>query len=140
MAVRHFLTLPDLSRAELLALLKRASELKVMQHKHIPHAWLPNRVLGMVFEKSSTRTRVSLAPRTPRCDASESWCRSVGPSSTDSAGRFRLFGLDAGKPIVQVRREGYAPLFEAVVLRPRKEATMLLKLRREDRKPPFSTP
>lgn len=59
MAVRHFLTLPDLSRNELLALLKRASELKIMQRKHIPHEYLPNRVLGMVFEKSSTRTRVS---------------------------------------------------------------------------------
>ena len=59
MAVRHFLTLPDLSKNELLALLKRASELKVMQHKRIPHEYLPNRVLAMVFEKSSTRTRVS---------------------------------------------------------------------------------
>jgi ornithine carbamoyltransferase len=59
MAVRHFLTLLDLSKTELLALLKRAGELKHMQHSGIPHEYLKNKTLAMVFEKASTRTRVS---------------------------------------------------------------------------------
>ncbi len=35
MTVRHFLTLLDLEKAELLVLLKRASELKIKQKNHI---------------------------------------------------------------------------------------------------------
>jgi ornithine carbamoyltransferase len=58
-AVRHFLTLDDLSRDELRALIARAGELKAMQHAGTIYEPLKNRVLGMVFEKSSTRTRVS---------------------------------------------------------------------------------
>ncbi len=59
MAVQHFLTLNDLSRNELHALIQRAIELKKMQHNGERHQPLKNKVLGMVFEKSSTRTRVS---------------------------------------------------------------------------------
>ncbi len=59
MAVRHFLTLLDLSKTELLALLKRAGELKQMQYSGVPHEYLKNKTLAMVFEKASTRTRVS---------------------------------------------------------------------------------
>ena len=59
MAVRHFLTLRDLSRDELQGLMQRAIELKAMQHRGEIYEPLKNRVLGMVFEKSSTRTRVS---------------------------------------------------------------------------------
>ncbi len=59
MAVRHFLTLNDLSRDELRALIQRAIELKRMQHDGKIYQPLKNKVLGMVFEKSSTRTRVS---------------------------------------------------------------------------------
>ena len=56
---RHFLTLRDLSAAELRALVDRAIELKTMHYAGKVHEPLKNRVLGMVFEKSSTRTRVS---------------------------------------------------------------------------------
>ena len=56
---RHFLTLRDLGAAELRALLDRAIELKAMHNAGKVHEPLKNRVLGMVFEKSSTRTRVS---------------------------------------------------------------------------------
>jgi len=56
---RHFLTLRDLSAAELRALVDRAIELKAMHYAGKVHEPLKNRVLGMVFEKSSTRTRVS---------------------------------------------------------------------------------
>jgi len=59
MDVRHFLTLNDLSSAELRKLIQRAIELKEMLHRGEIHEPMKNRVLGMVFEKSSTRTRVS---------------------------------------------------------------------------------
>jgi ornithine carbamoyltransferase len=59
MTVRHFLRLTDLSPAELRGLLKRASELKVMQRQRVAHEFMKNRTLAMIFEKSSTRTRVS---------------------------------------------------------------------------------
>ncbi|MBK9132585.1 MAG: ornithine carbamoyltransferase [Gammaproteobacteria bacterium] len=56
---RHFLTLLDLDSAQLLGLIRRARELKAMQYRGEIYEPLKNRVLGMVFEKSSTRTRVS---------------------------------------------------------------------------------
>jgi ornithine carbamoyltransferase len=59
MAVRHFLTLMDLTTAELNGLIARAIELKGRSRAGEIHEPLRNRVLGMVFEKSSTRTRVS---------------------------------------------------------------------------------
>ncbi len=59
MTVRHFLTLLDLSPDELRALIARATELKAMQRRGDIYEPLKNRVLGMIFEKSSTRTRVS---------------------------------------------------------------------------------
>lgn len=59
MSLRHFLTLLDLSGDELNRLIKRAIELKAMQKNGEIYEPLKNRVLGMVFEKSSTRTRVS---------------------------------------------------------------------------------
>ncbi|MCP5206129.1 MAG: ornithine carbamoyltransferase [Hahellaceae bacterium] len=59
MALRHFLTLNDLSISELNKLIDRAIELKAMQRQGVIYEPLKNRVLGMIFEKSSTRTRVS---------------------------------------------------------------------------------
>lgn len=56
---RHFLTLLDLTAEELRALVQRAVELKALHRAGQVHEPLRNRVLGMVFEKSSTRTRVS---------------------------------------------------------------------------------
>ena len=57
--VRHFLTLRDMSPAELRTLVARASELKRMHRAGERHTPLENKVLAMIFEKSSTRTRVS---------------------------------------------------------------------------------
>jgi len=57
--VRHFLTLSDMSPDELNWIIQRAIELKKMQHAGEIYEPLKNRVLGMIFEKSSTRTRVS---------------------------------------------------------------------------------
>jgi ornithine carbamoyltransferase len=59
MDVRHFLTLTDLSPEECRNLIKRAIELKAMLRKGEIYEPMKNKVLGMVFEKSSTRTRVS---------------------------------------------------------------------------------
>jgi ornithine carbamoyltransferase len=59
MTVRHFLTLTDLSSDELKSLLQRAIELKAMHRKGELYEPLKNKVLAMIFEKSSTRTRVS---------------------------------------------------------------------------------
>ncbi|MDD2768435.1 MAG: ornithine carbamoyltransferase [Methylococcus sp.] len=56
MKPRHLVTLRDLSPAEFRALIARATELKALKTPYEP---LKNKVLGMVFEKSSTRTRVS---------------------------------------------------------------------------------
>ncbi|MFK4753908.1 ornithine carbamoyltransferase [Oceanobacter antarcticus] len=57
--MRHFLTLMDLTSEELSQVLQRAIELKAMQHRHDVYEPFKNQVLGMIFEKSSTRTRVS---------------------------------------------------------------------------------
>ncbi|MDX1453356.1 MAG: ornithine carbamoyltransferase [Oleiphilaceae bacterium] len=59
MALRHFLTLKDLSKEELLHIIERGIELKKMQHQGTVYEPLKNRVLALIFEKSSTRTRVS---------------------------------------------------------------------------------
>jgi ornithine carbamoyltransferase len=59
MSVRHFLTLNDLSRVELRGLIQRAIELKAQHAAGEIFEPLKNKVLGMIFEKSSTRTRVS---------------------------------------------------------------------------------
>lgn len=59
MAVRHFLSLLDLTPDELRHILKRAGELKAMLHAGQVYEPLKGKVMAMVFEKSSTRTRVS---------------------------------------------------------------------------------
>jgi ornithine carbamoyltransferase len=59
MTTRHFLSLMDLSPIELTNLIDRAIELKQMQKAGEIFEPLKNRVLAMIFEKSSTRTRVS---------------------------------------------------------------------------------
>lgn len=59
MAVRHFLSLRDLSRDEAWVLIKRGVELKAMRQANEVYEPLKNKSLAMIFEKSSTRTRVS---------------------------------------------------------------------------------
>ncbi|TYL39864.1 ornithine carbamoyltransferase [Natronococcus pandeyae] len=56
---RHFLEIDDLSREELTAVLERASEYKRAQEAGEDHADLEGQTLGMIFQKPSTRTRVS---------------------------------------------------------------------------------
>jgi len=60
MAAKHFLTLLDLSPAELNSLIQRAIEMKAELKTSGGHGEpFKGKVLGMIFEKSSTRTRVS---------------------------------------------------------------------------------
>jgi len=59
MSTRHFLSLLDLSPQEFRDIIARAGELKNMLANRVAHPLLKDRVLAMVFEKSSTRTRVS---------------------------------------------------------------------------------
>jgi len=56
---KHFLTLLDISADDLQNLIQRAIELKRMQHAGERHEVLYGKVMGMIFDKSSTRTRVS---------------------------------------------------------------------------------
>ncbi len=56
---RHFLSLLDLEPAGLNRLIDRAIELKSMRKQQVAWQPLSGMVLGMIFEKSSTRTRVS---------------------------------------------------------------------------------
>lgn len=56
---RDFLQLSDFSTDEILYMLEVAQELKAEQKLGKPHNYLNGKVLGMIFEKSSTRTRVS---------------------------------------------------------------------------------
>lgn len=56
---RHFLSLLDATPDELNTILNRAIELKAMHRQGVLHQPFQGRVLGMIFEKSSTRTRIS---------------------------------------------------------------------------------
>jgi len=58
-APRHFLTLADINRAELQQIIGRAIELKDMLRQGKAPEVFNNKVLAMIFEKNSTRTRVS---------------------------------------------------------------------------------
>ncbi|MCK5228640.1 MAG: ornithine carbamoyltransferase [Desulfobulbaceae bacterium] len=55
----HFLTLFDFKGEELSALVKRAAELKKEAGDQVRHQQLAGKIIGMIFEKPSTRTRVS---------------------------------------------------------------------------------
>jgi len=59
MSARHFLSLLDCTPQELESLVRRGSELKDLRKRGILFEPLKNRVLGMIFEKASTRTRLS---------------------------------------------------------------------------------
>ena len=59
MTARHFLTLLDLSAEQLNRLILRAIELKAWNRAGKLHEPLKHRILAMVFDKSSTRTRMS---------------------------------------------------------------------------------
>lgn len=59
MGLRHFLTLSDVSTKECQTLIERGIEIKSALQKGELYQPLQGKVLAMIFEKSSTRTRVS---------------------------------------------------------------------------------
>ncbi len=57
--MKHLLKLSDLSSEEIIGILNLADQLKYERKNNIRHHHLEGKKLGMIFEKSSTRTRVS---------------------------------------------------------------------------------
>jgi len=57
--LRHFLTLKDFTKEEILEIIDIGLEIKANLKSKIYKKELENKALGMIFEKSSTRTRVS---------------------------------------------------------------------------------
>ena len=57
--MKHLLKLSDLTKEEILDILNLADQLKYEQKHGIAHRHLEGQTLGMIFQKSSTRTRVS---------------------------------------------------------------------------------
>lgn len=55
----HLLKLLDCTPEEITSLLDLADQLKYERKHHIPHRYLEGKSLGLIFQKSSTRTRVS---------------------------------------------------------------------------------
>lgn len=56
---KHLLKLMDFSKAEITDILNLADQLKYEKKHGIEHHYLKGKTLGMIFQKSSTRTRVS---------------------------------------------------------------------------------
>lgn len=57
--MRHFLTLADFTKEEILEILELSEKIKLETKNKIFKEYMPKQTLGMIFEKSSTRTRVS---------------------------------------------------------------------------------
>jgi ornithine carbamoyltransferase len=89
---RHFLALTDLAPAELKRLVARAIELKNLLRRGQLHQPLNGKTLAMIFEKSSTRTRVSF----------EAGMAQLGGSSLFLSPRD--MHLDRGEPVEDTAR------------------------------------
>lgn len=57
--MRHFLTLNDFSKAEILEMIELGEKIKKETKQNIHKPYLKEQTLAMIFEKSSTRTRTS---------------------------------------------------------------------------------
>ena len=110
MATRHLLTLADVSAAEIQRIFSITEDLKTKYSQGLREALLPGRVLTLLFEKQSLRTRVSF----------EAGMAHLGGSSM-------MLGDDAGFG----KRESMADfsrvlseMVDVVVLRAKKHATV----------------
>lgn len=56
---RSFISLHDFNAEDIQYILEVGAHLKTLQKKRIPHPYLAGKTLGMIFQKSSTRTRVA---------------------------------------------------------------------------------
>ncbi|WP_128476882.1 ornithine carbamoyltransferase [Halorussus pelagicus] len=88
----HFLQIDDLSADELAELVSTAAELKRAHHAGESHAVLPNQSLAMLFEKPSTRTRVSFETGMTQLGGHAVY---LGPDTTH---------LDHGEPVADTAR------------------------------------
>ena len=111
MKLRHFLTLLDLSREELVTLLDRAIALKTTANKGGAHAPLRGKVLALIFDKSSTRTRVSF----------EAVMAQLGGTTMFLSPRDMQLGR--GEPIEDTARV-LSRMVDAVVIRTHAHATL----------------
>src|SRR3972149_11358851 len=100
----HLLKISDLTKDEIDGLLVRSSNLKERHKKGIPHHPLRGKVLGLIFEKSSTRTRVSF----------ETAMYHLGGSAIFISGRDAQIGR--GEPIKDTSRV-MSRYVDAVVIR-----------------------
>lgn len=57
--MKHLLTMQDLNKEEILQILDLADQLKYERKHQIPHRHLEGKSVGLIFQKSSSRTRVS---------------------------------------------------------------------------------
>jgi ornithine carbamoyltransferase len=104
MTVRHFLTLMDLGRDELHALIYRGIEIKQAMQAGQVYQPLQNRTLAMIFDKSSTRTRISFEVAMTQFGGSAIF---LSPGSTQ---------LGRGEPVEDTARV-MSRMVDAVVIR-----------------------
>lgn len=104
MATRHFLTLMDLTSAELKALIKRSIVLKQEFKSGQQYEPLRNKTLAMLFDKSSTRTRLSFEAAVTQFGGNAAF---LEPGSTQ---------LGRGEPIADTARV-MSRFVDAVVIR-----------------------
>jgi len=132
MATRHFLTLKDCSPAELRDIIKRAHELKGLQRSGQPYSSAEGKVMAMIFEKSSTRTRVSfeagmaqlgghalfLSPNDTQLGRGEpiedtakviSSMVDIVMIRTFEHDRIEKFAADSSVPVINALTDGYHP-------------------------------
>ena len=89
MSVQHFLTLQDLPKSDILAIVERAT---ILKHNPKLASSQARKTLGMIFEKSSTRTRVAFESAMTQMDGA-----SLFLNSRDSQ-------LGRGEPIADTAR------------------------------------
>lgn len=108
---RHFLRLSDFSVDELNRLIERAIELKRLRRDGFPHQTCANKTLAMIFELSSTRTRVAF----------EAGMAQLGGQSIFLSPRDTQLGR--GEPIKDTAKV-LAKMVDIVMIRAKDQATI----------------
>jgi len=106
---RHFLSLMDFTPAELALILKRATELKTLLRRGEVYEPLRNKILAMIFDKSSTRTRVSFEAGMTQLGGN---CMFLSPRDTQ---------LGRGEPLEDTARV-LSRMVDAIVIRTHEHA------------------
>ncbi len=85
--VRHYLQFADFSQEEYVYLLERAAFIKHKFKTFVRHHSLVDRTLAMIFEKASTRTRISFEAGMYQMGAPDHRRQPTGPCGTDRGQR-----------------------------------------------------